>query len=106
MKKLVVLLVLFPALAWAQPYLETPPHPVGAQGGSYYTITGLPGYEGQEVEPQPDGSLRADLAGLADGTYTTDIKLCNAWGNCTNPFEKTFSSLPPADLTDATIVRQ
>ena len=59
--------------ALSAPYLVCDPQ----EGVIGYTLTGL---TEQNIAAQVDGSLKYDLAPLANGTYTVSVAACNMWG--------------------------
>lgn len=90
MKKafLVLAILMFAAPAMAAPFLVCDPQ-AGVIG---YTLTGLTEVT---VAAQTDGSLRYDLANVANGTYNIQVAACNEWGCSANvPF--VFTKQVPA----------
>ena len=80
MKKIVaaVFMVLFvTGFAWGAPFLACDPQ----EGVVGYTLTGL---TDKTIAAQPDGSLKYDLAPLANGSYSVTVAACNVWG-CSEP---------------------
>jgi len=83
---LLALALLFPALAFGNPFLVCDP-----QAGAEQYVLEINGTDGAIFTAQPDGSMKYDLAGLADGTYTVRAKAGNIWGwsEYSLPFEFT-----------------
>jgi hypothetical protein len=72
-----IVVVLFTTSAWAGPFWVCAPQ----KGVSHYVITG----DVNDTTPAQDlgdGTVRVhyDLASLADGNYTCDIKAVSVWG--------------------------
>ena len=94
MKKILVLgIVLFASSAMASPYLVSDP----ATGVTLYKVTG-PGWVPPSCGIEPDGSLKADVAGSPVGTTQLTVTACNndpVWGeSCSDPVP--FSYTRPA----------
>jgi hypothetical protein len=74
MKKiLVVLMVLFPAMVFASPFLVSNPQ----EGVTYYQV--VEGAVTSEVTAQENGSLRMDVAGTSIGIHSITVKACSMW---------------------------
>jgi len=97
MKKLLVaLMVLFPVMAFASPYLVS-----NAQDGvAYYQV--VEGAVTAEVPAQENGSLRMEMAGTSVGLHSITVQACSMW-ECseTVPFVYTrpASVAKPAGIT-------
>ena len=75
MKKLLLILILWPSLVFASPFLICDPNP-----GAEKIILEINGVEVPEFAAEADGSLRYDLVGLADGDFVIRAKAGNVWG--------------------------
>jgi hypothetical protein len=97
MKRLVLLLVLvlFPAVLMAAPFLVCDA-PEPGQDIATYSFTGQLGFT--SVASEIDGSLRANVVDAPVGTYTIEVKACNLWGECSEPapFDFVRPSVPNA----------
>jgi hypothetical protein len=94
MKKILVIgMILFATSAMASPYLVSDP----ATGVTLYKVTG-PGWVPPSCGIEPDGSLKADVAGSPVGTTQLTVTACNndpVWGeSCSDPVP--FSYTRPA----------
>jgi len=78
-----VTMLLFSPMSHADPFLVCDPQ----AGVTHYEITGD---ITDTVTAEPDGSIKRDMAGTADGTYNIDVKACNLWG-CSDPSPFGFS---------------
>ena len=78
MKKLFLTLILvfaFVSSVFAAPFLVCDP-----QTGVEKYILEINAVEIPEFAAEPDGSIRYDLAGLAEGAFTVRCKAGNVWG--------------------------
>jgi hypothetical protein len=94
MKKLLVIgMMLFATSVMASPFLVSDP----ATGVTLYKVTG-PGWVPPSCGIEPDGSLKADVAGSPVGTTQLTVTACNndpVWGeSCSDPVP--FSYTRPA----------
>jgi hypothetical protein len=94
MKKLIVIgMILFATSVFASPFLVSDP----ATGVTLYKVTG-PGWVPPSCGIEPDGSLKADVAGSPVGTTQLTVTACNndpVWGeSCSDPVP--FSYTRPA----------
>ena len=76
MKKLLLILILWPSLVFASPFLICDPNP-----GAEKIILEINGVEIPEFPAETDGSLRYDLVSLAEGPFTIRAKAgFGVWG--------------------------
>lgn len=84
MKRLAILgLLLLAPSAWAAPFLVCDPPPVGEEVTSY-SVT-----DGANVVTTPS-PLHWDMAGVANGAHTLQVRACNVWG-CSDPTPFAFT---------------
>jgi hypothetical protein len=93
---IIVLMVLFPVMAFASPFLVS-----NAQDGvAYYQV--VEGAVTAEVPAQVDGSLRMEMSGTSVGLHSITVQACTMW-ECseTVPFVYTRPASPakPAGIT-------
>ena len=93
MKKLIltILIVLMPCLAFANPFLVCDPNP-----GAETIILEINGLEMPEFPAEADGSLKYDLAGLAEGNFSVRAKAefgVWGWSEYSVPFNFTKPSI-------------
>ena len=86
---LTLMFLLVPILGFASPFLVCNPQ----AGVETYTITGDVFFTAA-VTAQTDGSLRADLAGIAAGSHAVTIAACNVWG-CSSTVPFVFTKTVP-----------
>ena len=72
---LILMLVLFPVFCFAAPFLVCDP-----QAGVNKYILEINTVEMPELAAEPDGSIRYDLAGIAEGDFIVRLKAGNIWG--------------------------
>ena len=86
--------LLLPVLAFGAPFLICDPNP-----GAEKIILEINSVEMPEFAAETDGSLRYDLAGIAEGDFTIRAKAGNIWGwsEYSVPFNFT-KSLPQAPM--------
>ena len=93
---IIVLMVLFPVMAFASPYLVSN----AQEGVAYYQV--VEGAVTAEVPAQTDGSLRMEMAGTSVGLHNITVQACSMW-ECseTVPFTFTRPASPakPAGIT-------
>jgi hypothetical protein len=95
MKKLLVIgIVLFASSVMASPFLVSDPPLSGETKPNLYKITG-PGWVPPLCGVEPDGSLKADVAGSPVGTTQLTVTACNndpVWGeSCSDPVPFTYT---------------
>jgi hypothetical protein len=93
---IIVLMVLFPVMAFASPYLVSN----AQEGVAYYQV--VEGAVTSEVPAQENGSLRMEMAGTSVGLHNITVQACTMW-ECseTVPFVYTrpASVAKPAGIT-------
>ena len=72
--------LLLPVLAFGAPWLVCDPQ----AGVEQYGLE-INGVEGAAFAAEADGSIRYDLAGLVEDSYTVRAKAGNIWGGPTGP---------------------
>ena len=72
---LAIMLLMFPVFCFAAPFLVCDPQ---AKVEKY--ILEINGVETPEFNARPDGSVRYDLVGLAEGPFMIRAKAGNVWG--------------------------
>jgi len=86
--------LLLPALAFGNPFLVCDP-----QAGVTEYVVETNGAESAAFTAEPDGSMKYDLAGLPQGSYTVRAKAGNIWGwsGYSDPFD--FNKAVPGTPT-------
>ena len=98
MKKLVLLLVLLPSLAFGAPFLVCDAPPAEQQ------ITGYEIYVDGVWFASPVGEvLNYDLVGMEPGQYTFTAKACNIWG-CSAESDPILSPMSPTTPSNGRLV--
>jgi len=104
---LAVILILFPIMAFAEPFLVCDP-PEAGQDVGYYLVSGLSIVQPDEKIPV-DGTgefgFKVDLSPLPFGNYTITAMACNDWGcsEASVPFE--FTKIVPSTPSKLSISR-
>lgn len=100
MKKILcIIMILFASTAIASPYLVCDP-----QAGVETYLISEAGQPDMAAAAQTDGSIKYDLASVADGTHTWSVKACNIWG-CSGPSPFSFTKSLPAPAGSLKIVK-
>jgi hypothetical protein len=93
-----VIFIMFWVNGHAQPYLVCDPQ----AGVATYQFTGQPSPLPATTPAQADGSLKLDMATTPTGTYTIQVKACNAVWGCSSStpfmFTRPASVVAPLNL--------
>jgi hypothetical protein len=102
MKKLIVLgIILFATSVMASPFLVSDPNP----GVTFYKVTNVNDgvIDSITCAPEPDGSLKTDVAGVRAGVNNVTVAACASnplWGEaCSADVNFTFTRPAPPAIT-------
>jgi len=93
----VLAILLLSAPGWAAPFLVCDP-----QAGVESYIISEEGQPDITTPAEEDGSIKYDMASVAEGTHLWSVKACNAWG-CSAPSPFGFTKSLPTGLQNVRI---
>ena len=88
----VIMFLIMPLIVNAGPFLICDPNPTAET----YLIEGS--ITASNIIAEGDGSIKYDLAGIAEGLFNIQVSACNLWG-CSTPVPFSFTKALPQSST-------